>query len=104
MKLSEFIADARDHLAQNWAKGTYRSHTGGVCGISALERAAMQNLTKGGPRLLPQAQAILERKIREITDGRHAHIPTYNDAHDIDQQDMLNLMDKAIIGLEESGQ
>lgn len=108
MKLSEFINEAKSHIETDWTQLAYRTHTGQVCAISALERTAMAHLTEGGPTLLPKAKRMLESKVIEINpDLRFAVdniIPNFNDRQNTTQEDVLAIFDKARTAAEEMGE
>lgn len=102
MKISEFLAEARDELAVGWTKNTLRNQANEVCGLGALRRVAFHHLADGGPQIYNAARSALSEKTQEIYGN--PSIPRVNDMISIKHQDMLNLFDKCIIGLEEHGE
>lgn len=98
MKTSQLLGEARDELAKGWVKHAY-SNAGNVCAVGALERVAMrhQDIVAAA-----KAQAELNRLSAEIYDA--TCVQYLNDRNRTSKQDMLDLFDKAIIGLEERGE
>lgn len=109
MKLSEFISEAKTHIeGDGWVQRAFRTSTGQVCAISALERTAMAHLTENGPLLLRKAQRVLENKIIEIQGGEWVGandvVPLYNDQQTTTQEDILALFEKAVAEAQEHGE
>lgn len=106
MKVSEFVAQARDHLSAAWTKGSYRnSQDQSVCAIGALDRVAMENLQQGGVQAHSPAREALLVQAREMFNLPSLnYIPGLNDEMGRTKQDMLDLFDKTVIGLEEHGE
>ncbi|WPH57783.1 hypothetical protein [Mycobacterium phage WXIN] len=103
MKTSEFIAEARDELFQGWTQGSYRSAQG-VCVLGALDRVVMRHLTNGGVTARAEAQVEISKMAQELfPDIWQGNIPSLNDYFSTTKDDMLNLLDKSVIGLEEVG-
>lgn len=103
MKTSEFIAEARDEIYMGWTKKAFRNDQG-VCVIGALDRVALRHLVSGGARNRALAQIELKRTAAEMfPDVFHGSIPLFNDNSQTTKDDVLALMDKATIGLEEKG-
>lgn len=108
MKASEVLAAARDEIEKGWTQNTFEDHEGSVCAVGAISRAAAQHKDTvdglDGFIDLCDAQetatAALERLVHEHG-GRS--IMSYND-HATDKQQVLDLFDKAIAGLEERGE
>lgn len=100
MKVSEFIGHARDELFKGWTQGAYRTNKGQVCAVGALERVAMQNLSEVATA--GKAQEAINAKAKEVY-GVH-RVQSINDRSTTGQQDMLDLFDKTMIGLEERGE
>lgn len=98
MKASELLAEARDELFQGWVQGSYVTQEGAVCAIGAVERVAMKNMAFAQAGV---AQDALNAKAQEIYNT--AYVQNVNDTFARGKQDMLDLFDKAIIGLEEVG-
>lgn len=110
MKESELIADARDELSMGWTQRTImNSNTGSVCAVGALRRATLNNIQHGAAALFAKARQTLNLKAREMAADVGigyplAGVENFNDFNGTGKQDMLNLFDKAIIGLEERGE
>lgn len=111
MKVSELLADARDELSMGWEQGSLmNAATGSVCAVGALRRATLNNIQQGSAALFGKARQVLNLKSREMAadvgllDNAVVHVENFNDWRNTGKQDMLNLFDKAIIGLEEQGQ
>lgn len=105
MKLSEFISEARDEIHMAWTQRAFRRGES-VCAIGALDRVAMRHLQDGGVQAHKPAQGALLEKVNEMFPGKYGqwdYIPSFNDVATRTQQDMENLFDKTIIGLEEKG-
>lgn len=102
MKVSEFLAQARDILSGSWTQGTYRNTiTGTVCSKGACERVALSNLSEQGIiTTAAYADRELEAKSLEIYS---LGVISFNDETSTKHQDVLDLFDKTIIGLEEHG-
>jgi hypothetical protein len=99
MKPSELLAEARDELYQGWAQSAYVTQNGTVCAIGAVQSCAMKHMAFAEAGV---AQDALNAKSLEIY-GKPA-VQNVNDSHGTTKQDMLDLFDKSIIGLEEHGQ
>lgn len=99
MKVSEFLAQARDELFKGWTKGSYQNQVGQVCAIGAIERVAMNTMAI---EEAAQAQAAINAKAREVHGV--SQVQHINDSMGTSKQDMLDLFDKAINGLEEHGE
>lgn len=84
------------------------SNTGSVCAVGALRRATLNNIQQGSAALFGKARYVLNLKAREMAADvglpPQIHVENFNDGADTGKQDMLNLFDKAIIGLEERGE
>lgn len=103
MQTSEFVAQARDEISMGWVKGSFRN-TQGVCVMGALDRVAMKNILNGGIQAHTPAQSAIQEQFREMfPDIQKVSIPGFNDSGLMTKQDILNGMDKTIIGLEEKG-
>lgn len=108
MKASEVLAAARDEIENGWTRGTFEDTHGSVCAVGAIHRAAEQKKATvtglDGVIELAAAQedatAAIQRLTREHGSGS---IMGYND-HATDKQQVLDLFDKAIAGLEERGE
>lgn len=98
MKPSELLGEARDELYTGWVKQAYVNAEGSVCAVGAVERCAMKHMAFAEAGV---AQEALNAKALEIY-GKTA-IQHVNDNHATSKQDMLDLFDKSINGLEESG-
>lgn len=98
MKVSELLGEARDELAMGWTKGAY-SHNGSVCAVGAIERVALRTMDVVAAA---RAQAEVDRLAREIYGD--SRVQEFNDRYSTSKQDVLDLFDKAIIGLEERGE
>jgi hypothetical protein len=99
MKVSEFLAQARDELFKGWTKNAYHNGEGQVCAIGAIERVALSTMAI---EEAARAQAEINAKAREIH-GVDV-VQHLNDAGKTSKQDMLDLFDKTVIGLEERGE
>jgi hypothetical protein len=99
MKASELAADARDELFQGWTQSAYVTNEGTVCAIGAVERVAMRNMAFAQAGVV---QAALDEKAAEIF-GKPCLVQEFNDYMRTTKQDMLDLFDKTVIGLEEKG-
>jgi hypothetical protein len=113
VKVSELLAYARDELFKGWTHGELvDAQTGNVCAVGALRRATMSNVQNGSAKVFNEARRVLNVKAREMAADVGVRGPSgfgisrveeFNDFCLTTQQDVLNLMDKAIIGLEEQG-
>jgi hypothetical protein len=110
MKASELLSDARDELFQGWEKGTLLNEsTGGVCAVGALRRSCMNNIQNGAAAVFGKARDALNVKSREMSadvgiNGTYPlRVEEFNDWAKTEKSDVLNMFDKAIIGLEEQG-
>lgn len=99
MKVSEFLAQARDELFKGWTKGSYQNEDGQCCAIGAIERVAMNTMAieEAG-----KAQEAINAKAREVHGV--SQVQHINDSMGTSKQDMLDLFDKTVIGLEERGE
>jgi hypothetical protein len=99
VKVSEFLAQARDELFKGWTKGSYQNSVGQVCAIGAIERVAMNTMAI---EEAARAQAAINAKALEVHGV--SQVQHINDSQATSKQDMLDLFDKAVIGLEERGE
>jgi hypothetical protein len=99
MKVSELLGEARDELYKGWTQGSYVNNAGHVCAVGAIERVAMrhQDIVAAA-----KAQAEINRLTAEIYG--YNMVQSFNDRYNTSKQDVLNLFDKCIIGLEERGE
>lgn len=99
MKTSELLGEARDELYKGWTQGEYANHIGHVCAIGAIERVALrhQDIVAAA-----KAQQEVNRLAKEIYGC--SMVQSFNDRYNTGKQDVLDLFDKAIIGLEERGE
>ena len=99
MKVSEFLAQARDELFKGWTKNKYQNGQGQVCAIGAIERVAMNTMAieEAG-----KAQEAINAKALEVHGV--SQVQHVNDSMGTSKQDMLDLFDKCINGLEEHGE
>lgn len=99
MKVSEFLAEARAELDAGWVQGTWQTGNGEVCHEGACDRVAMRHLDQI-PVAAAARKAIDEKALEMfgMPTGRAA-----NDTTGRQKQEMLDLYDKTIIGLEERG-
>lgn len=107
MKESELLAEARDELYKGWVQNTMASGNN-VCAMGALRRATMGNIQNGAAAVFNKARTALDLKATEMGEDiakgfRPASVMAFNDHLDTRKQDVLNLLDKTIIGLEEQG-
>jgi hypothetical protein len=98
MKVSELLAEARDELASGWVRGAYSRNTGEVCAMGAIERVALRHMDI---QAAAAAQAEINRLTKEVYGV--SQVQSFNDYVASGKQDVLDLFDKAIIGLEEQG-
>lgn len=98
MKASEFLAQARDEVFKGWTQHSYRTTAGQVCAVGAIERVAMATMAI---ETAAAAQAALNAKALEVH-GK-VQVQYVNDHVATRRQDVLDLFDKTIIGLEEQG-
>ncbi|AAN12799.1 hypothetical protein OPTIMUS_144 [Mycobacterium phage Optimus] len=107
MKTSEFVASARDEIYQGWTKNSYRNDQG-VCILGALDRVALHNLhldTEETVKARAKAEAEIKKMAEELfPDIWSGDIPALNDNWSTTKDDVLNLLDKTTIGLEERGE
>lgn len=108
MKASEVLSSARDILNTGWHKGWFSDGKGNYCAIGACMKAAEVGLmTPEVFQKLPRksgyrgATAALSDKLFEMTG--EGELSEYNDDPKVTKQDMLDLFDKTIAGLEEKG-
>lgn len=99
MKVSEFLAQARDELFKGWTKGAYQNTQGQVCAIGAIERVALSTMEI---EAAAKAQQAINEKALEVY-GMDI-VQSVNDDRSTTKQDVLDLFDKSIIGLEERGE
>ncbi|AWH13963.1 hypothetical protein SEA_HALLEY_152 [Mycobacterium phage Halley] len=107
MKTSEFVSQARDEIYQGWTQNSYRTDQG-VCVLGALDRVALHNLHQG-PEETVKARAKAQKEIEKMAeelfpDAWNGSIPALNDSFSTTKDDVLNLLDKTTIGLEERGE
>ena len=103
MKTSEFIDAARDELHMGWVQRSY-SDGQSVCVIGALDRVALRHLGNGGIIARAQAQQELEKTAAEMfPDIWSGNIPDLNDYYRTTKDDMLALLDKCSLKLDEVG-
>ncbi|OCB09247.1 hypothetical protein A5717_26085 [Mycolicibacterium porcinum] len=100
MKVSEFLTEARAELDAGWVQGTWQNGGGDVCHEGACDRVAMRHLDQ--IPVAAAARAAIDAKAMEIYNEASGRI--VNDMEGRTKQDMLDLYDKTIIGLEERGQ
>lgn len=98
MKVSEFLAAARDEVFKGWTQRSYRTTAGAVCAVGAIERVAMATMAI---ETAAAAQAALNAKALEVHGS--SMVQSVNDKTSTSQQDVLDLFDKTVIGLEEQG-
>lgn len=103
MKTSEFIDEARGEIYGNgWVQGDY-ANDDGCCILGALDRVAMRHLSDIPVRA--RAQEHIEKLAAELfPDAWSGSIPSFNDNGRTSKQDVLDLLDKATINLEEVGE
>lgn len=103
MKTSEFIDEARGEIYSNgWVQGDY-ANVDGYCILGALDAVAMRHLSDIPVRA--QAQEYIEKLAAELfPDVWSGSIPSFNDNHRTSKQDVLDLLDKVTISLEEVGE
>lgn len=130
-KASEKLAQARDRVAKGWYQGDYEDGDGNVCALGALF-TAFDWMQRCGPMFAPEylevpgtaqdprpagathwvtAVKALRTKINEVAPEVHPndspwdwqYVAHYNDLDETTLEDMINVFDKAIIGLEEQG-
>jgi hypothetical protein len=102
LKVSEFLGEARDEIANHYTRGQMRNDNGDgeVCSRGAIRRVAARHLDQLD--VAYRADAALLAAVREVSGFADSSIER---AHDhSDQEYMLNIFDKAICGLEEIGQ
>lgn len=97
MKPSELLEAARDELDKGWIQNKVCSPQG-VCALGAWARATHD--MGASSTVAVAALNALRAKSWEIYNNS---IPVVNDADDRLKEDMINLFDKAIIGLWEKG-
>ena len=100
MKVSEFLTEARAELDAGWIQGAWQNGNGDVCHEGACDRVAMRHLDQ--IPIAAAARAAIDAKAMEIyglASGR-----SVNDTTGRQKQDMLDLYDKTILGLEERGE
>lgn len=103
MKTSQMVNEGRDELYQGWTQGDYKNEQG-VCVLGALDRVAMRHLANGGVKARAEAQKEIEKMAAELfPDVWRSSIPGLNDSYRTTKEDMLNLLDKTAISLEEHG-
>lgn len=104
MQVSEFINEAAQEIGQGWVQRAYANEQG-VCVLGALDRVAMRHLAKGSVPVRAVAQQAIEQKASEMfPDVFCGSIPSLNDDHLTVKADMLALLEKTAIGLEEIGE
>lgn len=103
MKTSELIAKGRDVLARGWCQGRYQSDHA-VCAMGALRTVL------GGNSMSISAEQIAQygQASDALCDATYQMFGAYsliefNDAPSTTQQDILDIFDKTIAGLEEKG-
>ena len=99
MKVSEVLTEARAEVEKGWYQGGYEDGYGGVCALGAIRRVVAKTIH---PFLCYQdAHFPLAEKLQEIYG--FDSISQFNDEPTTTKQDVLDLFDKTIIGLEEVG-
>lgn len=103
MNGSEVVNEARGEIYSNgWVQGDY-ANDDGCCILGALDRVAMRHLSDIPVRA--KAQEYIETLAAELfPDVWSGSIPGFNDNHRTSKQDVLDLLDKATINLEEVGE
>jgi hypothetical protein len=99
MKVSEFLGEARDELYKGWTQRAYRTQAGSVCAVGAIERVALRHLDNID--VAGQAQDAINKAAAEV--HGITQVRSVNDRIGTTKQDILDLFDKTIIGLEETG-
>jgi len=103
MKVSEFVAQVRDVLSGHWTQGRYKNeHTGDVCILSGCERVTLYNIAEQD--IVPTAARAVKAINKKTHEMHNVSIIPFNDDDDTNHQDVLNLLDKTVIGLEERGE
>lgn len=103
MKASELVAKGRDVLAAGWCQHKYEDDDGNVCAIGALRRVAPNELGgyQGRGQAYFDACKALNAKSYEMFGI--CDVSLLNDQNMTTKQDMLDIFDKTIAGLEEKG-
>ena len=99
MKTSEFIRTAMKSVERGWCKGTTVDAYANVCMGGAIINA-MNAMGLGFDAYL-QARGALEHKVRELG---WQFITLMNDDPSTTKQDVLDVMEKAALSLEEKGE
>jgi hypothetical protein len=98
VKTSEFIREAMGHVEKGWCKGTTVDDSGNVCMGGALANTMITELDN---RVYYAAKFALMNKVRELG---WQYITLMNDDPLTTKQDVLNVMEKAALSLEEKGE
>lgn len=109
MSASEVLGQARDIVANGWCKGALNDHRGNHCALGALYAAEAKDvfepsILSGDARVAFGAISDIAEELGYTFDWGHGNIVAFNNAPETTHQDVLNLFDKAIAGLEERGQ
>lgn len=98
MKQSEYLGHVRAVVAKGWHQGSATDMRGNWCSIGALSLAAVEACAGEwyGPTL-----RLLDDRCRE---QGFRYLMAFNDHPSTTKQDVLNFLDKTILGLEERGE
>jgi hypothetical protein len=113
MKASEFLSEAREHVAEGWTQGMFQDFRG-VCASGAM---MVVDRYHGGDTYEVYSEACDAMGLQIIEQypvGRwicptswrgpgHVSIPSWNDDDERTQQQVLDIFDKTILGLQEAG-
>lgn len=108
MKASEVLSSARDILNTGWHKGWFSDGRGNYCAIGACMKAAEVGLMTPEVYDAPPHESGYRGAVSALTDKvfemtGEGLLSEYNDDPKTTKQDMLDLFDKTIAGLEEKG-
>jgi len=100
---SEILSDARGRLDRGWCQGTSADEHGNLCAMAAVSAAVLyaKQLGVETHTVFPHPSDALSEKVKEF--GSYETVVQFNDDPRTSKQDVLNLFDKAILGLQEKG-
>jgi hypothetical protein len=103
MKPSEILWKTRDRVAGKWCKKALRkAGSGGVCTIGGINQVTTGNVGHYSDEYEP---LVVRRKLDLLVQEQgFRHIEDFNDAPHITKDDVLDLLEKAALYFEESGQ
>lgn len=101
MKTSKILSDARGRLDRGWCQRVGADEHGNLCAVAAVGVAESAAIGLGVSPTIPYPVDALYEKLKEF--GSYQTLVEFNDDPHTSKQDVLNLFDKTILGLQEKG-